>query len=70
MVMFDFWNGKENIACYGQIESIDAYGTMGQVKEVSYDIYGSDSSTTDVLNLYKHVVESKIQNINELRISN
>ena len=70
MVMFDFWNGKENIACYGQIESIDAYGAMGQVKEVSYDIYGSDSSTTDVLNLYKHVVESKIQNINELRISN
>lgn len=53
-VSFDFNNGKEKTEMYGKITIIDAYGTLGQNRKVSYDILGSDGD------LYKHIPESDV----------
>lgn len=53
-VSFDFDNGKEKTEMYGRIAVIDAYGTLGQSREVSYDIQASDGV------LYKHIPESDV----------
>ena len=61
LVKFCFDDGKKQIAHYGKIEIIDAYGTFGQSKEVSYDIMGIDERV-----LFKHVVESDVYEINDI----
>lgn len=53
-VSFDFDNGREKIEKYGKISIIDAYGTLFQRREVSYDIVDSDG----ILN--KHIPESDV----------
>lgn len=53
-VSFDFDNGIEKIEKYGRISIVDAYGTLFQQKEVSYDIVDSEG----VLN--KHIPESDV----------
>ncbi len=61
IVRFYFDNGKEKIEHYGKVEIIDAYGTWGQYKEVSYDIMGMDEIT-----LFKHVIESDVCGFQEI----
>lgn len=61
VVKFYFNNGTEKIEHYGKIEIIDAYGTWGQSKEVSYDIMGLDER-----GLFKHVVESDVYGFQEI----
>lgn len=59
-VMFYFDNGKDEQELYGTIEIIDAYGTFGQKKEVSYDIWRADDG------LYKNIPESQVFSISNL----
>ena len=59
-VLFYYDTGKEKIEHYGRIEIIDTYGTLGQSKEVSYDIMGLDERC-----LFKHVVESDVYKFHE-----
>jgi len=59
-VGFIFSDGEQEVECYGKIEYADRYGTMGQVKEVSYDIYGWDYLNQDAWVLYKHIAESNV----------
>ena len=58
IVMFYCDNGVEKEEVYGRIEIIDAYGTFGQTKEVSYDIKGPNNT------LYKHIPESDVESLN------
>lgn len=58
IVMFYCDNGVEKEEVYGRIEIIDAYGTFGQIKEVSYDIKGPNNT------LYKHIPESDVESLN------
>ena len=61
VVKFYFDSGIEKIEHYGKVEIIDAYGTWGQSKEVSYDIMGMDERA-----LFKHVVESDVYGFQEI----
>ena len=61
LVKFCFDDGKKRVDHYGKIEIIDAYGTFGQSKEVSYDIMGIDERS-----LFKHVVESDVYGFQEI----
>lgn len=54
VVAFEF-NGETKI---GTIAIIDAYGTIEQNTEVSYDIFVEDENC-----LYKHIVESLVNKI-------
>lgn len=45
----------------GSIEAVDAYGTLGQSKEVSYDIELIDGTR------YKHILESLVESIESIR---
>ena len=54
-------NDKE-IELIGTVAIIDAYGTFGQNKEVSYDIM-VDSKSGNWPILYKHIVESLVERI-------
>lgn len=58
-VLFHFDNGKEKeeFGRYGRIAAVDAYGTLGQPKEVSYDIEIEDGSW------YKYICESDIESL-------
>lgn len=60
-VLFHFSDGSNEFLCQGKIEIINAYGTMGQSKEVSYDILGPDYRNPENEVLYKHIEESMIQ---------
>ena len=65
MVYFTF--GKENDQeGYGRIEWVDDYGTFGQAKEVSYDILGIKCDAPEERLLFKHIVESQVQSIEEM----
>lgn len=57
-VMFSY--GSDDI--YGWIAVVDAYGTFGQPREVSYDIEGIDGTQCDKT-LYKHIPESVVERI-------
>ena len=46
-------DGRQEVLI-GRISGVDAFGTFGQHKEVSYDIMGPENM------LYKHIVESKV----------
>lgn len=61
MVLFYIDDGEEKRECYGGIAIVDAYGTFEQAREVSYDIRGVDGV------LYKHVLESEVCGIREMR---
>ncbi len=50
-------NGKRII---GRVKIIDAYGTLGQNKEVSYDIYSESENC-----FYKHLRESLLESEND-----
>lgn len=56
--MFSY--GSDDI--YGWIAVVDAYGTFGQPREVSYDIEGIDGTQYDKT-LYKHIPESVVERI-------
>lgn len=56
LVLFYYGNGTEKIELYGRIQNIDAYGTLKQHKEVSYDIFQNTEKI-----LYKHIPESDIE---------
>ena len=60
MVLFYILEGCEEIECYGRIQHVNRYGTAGQYREVSYDIYGPDYQETERKILYEHIVESKV----------
>ena len=47
---------------------VDDYGTLGQEKEVSYDIVGIPCDLPGEKTLFKHIRESKIQSIDEMEI--
>ena len=67
MVYFTF--GKEDAReGYGTVEWVDNYGTLGQEKEVSYDIVGIPCELPREKTLFKHIRESKIQSIDEMEI--
>lgn len=67
MVYFTF--GKEDAReGYGTVEWGDNYGTLGQEKEVSYDIVGIPCELPREKTLFKHIRESKIQSIDEMEI--
>ena len=61
LVKFCFDDGKKRVDHYGKIEIIDAYGTFGQSKEVSYDIMGIDE-----YGLFKHIVESAVFEVKDI----
>ena len=64
-----FTYGKEDEKeGYGTVEWIDDYGTLGQEKEVSYDIVGIPCELPGEKTLFKHIRESKIQSIDEMEI--
>ena len=66
-VYFTF--GKEDAReGYGTVEWVDDYGTLGQEKEVSYDIVGIPCDLPGEKTLFKHIRESKIQSIDEMEI--
>ncbi len=50
---------------YGTVEWVDDYGTLGQEKEVSYDIVGIPCELPGEKTLFK---QSKIQSIDEMEI--
>lgn len=52
---------------YGIINAIEEYGSYDQKKEVSYDITGIDSENPNKKELFKHIEESKIQSIDEMK---
>lgn len=58
-VMFYPSNNEEYMD--GSIEAVDAYGTLGQSKEVSYDIELIDGTR------YKHIPESLVESIESIR---
>lgn len=67
MVYFTF--GKEDAReGYGTVEWVDDHGTLGQEKEVSYDIVGIPCELPGEKTLFKHIRESKIQSIDEMEI--
>ena len=67
MVYFTF--GKEDAReGYGTVEWVDNYGTLGQEKEVSYDIVGIPCELPGEKTLFMHIRESKIQSIDEMEI--
>lgn len=51
---------------YGKIRVVDSYGTIGQDKEVSYDIEGFVCSASGRKMLFKHVRESEIESMEEM----
>ncbi|MBQ8040971.1 MAG: metallophosphoesterase [Lachnospiraceae bacterium] len=53
-VSFEVCKGGRQEVLTGRISGVDAFGTFGQRKEVSYDIMGPENM------LYKHIVESKV----------
>lgn len=55
-----FSNGLDDI--YGRIAVVDAYGTYGQSREVSYDIERIDGTQYEKT-LYKHIPESVVERI-------
>jgi 3-oxoacid CoA-transferase subunit A len=59
IVMFSYDNGKEQVEECGWIRIVDAKGTFGQSREVSYDIM------TPKKGLYKHILESEIMGFKE-----
>lgn len=64
-----FTYGKEDAReGYGTVEWVDDYGTLGQEKEVSYDIVGNPCELPGEKTLFKHIRESKIQSIDEMEI--
>ena len=64
-----FTYGKEDAReGYGTVEWVDDYGTLGQEKEVSYDIVGIPCELPREKTLFKHIRESKIQSIDEMEI--
>lgn len=60
LAIFNYDSGGEKKEIYGRIEVIDAYGTLEQSKEVSYDILGTDNIW------YKHIPESDVFGLSEL----
>ena len=50
------------------VEWVDNYGTLGQEKEVSYDIVGIPCELPGEKTLFMHIRESKIQSIDEMEI--
>ena len=61
--------GKEDAReGYGTVEWVDDHGTLGQEKEVSYDIVGISCDLPGKKTLFKHIRESKIQSIDEMEI--
>ena len=61
--------GKEDAReGYGTVEWVDDHGTLGQEKEVSYDIVGIPCELPREKTLFKHIRESKIQSIDEMEI--
>lgn len=67
MVMWNIEEEGETYECYGRIRIVDAYGTFGQSREVSYDIEGPNYRNPDEKICYKHIVESQLQGMNELK---
>ena len=64
-----FTYGKEDAReGYGTVEWVDDHGTLGQEKEVSYDIVGISCDLPGKKTLFKHIRESKIQSIDEMEI--
>ena len=64
-----FTFGKEDAReGYGTVEWVDDHGTLGQEKEVSYDIVGISCELPGEKTLFKHIRESKIQRIDEMEI--
>lgn len=64
-----FTFGKEDAReGYGTVEWGDNYGTLGQEKEVSYDIVRIPCELPREKTLFKHIRESKIQSIDEMEI--
>ena len=59
IVMFSYDNGKEQVEECGWIRIVDAKGTFGQSREVSYDIMTPEKG------LYKHILESEIMGFKE-----
>ena len=59
IVMFSYDNGKEQVEECGWIRVVDAKGTFGQSREVSYDIMTPEKG------LYKHILESEIMGFKE-----
>lgn len=57
--IFYFDNGKEQVEECGWIRIVDAKGTFGQSREVSYDIMTPEKG------LYKHILESEIMGFKE-----
>lgn len=69
MARFNKELGKEDAReGYGTVEWVDDYGTLGQEKEVSYDIVGIPCELPREKTLFKHIRESKIQSIDEMEI--
>ena len=71
LVMFNIQFDDKVFQCYGKIVVIDAYGTLGQPYEVSYDIQGPDyRCDNNEINkevLYKHITESQIESVDEIK---
>lgn len=65
MVLFYITEDSVEYECYGRIWWVDEYGTLGQEREVSYDIEGPDYRDGTSKILYKHIRESELQSMNE-----
>lgn len=67
MVLFYIMEDDIEYECYGRVVIVDELGTLGQEKEVSYDVEGPDYRNGSMKILYKHLEESKLQSLNELK---
>lgn len=68
MVLFYIMEDDIEYECYGRVVIVDELGTLGQEKEVSYDVEGPDYRNGSMKIFYKHLEESKLQSLNELKL--
>lgn len=67
LVLFYIVDNGEEYECSGKIVQVDKMGSVGQTKEASYDIEGADHRDFNKKMLYKHIAESDLQGMNELK---
>ena len=68
MMLFYILEDNVEYECYGRIKVVDEFGTLGQSREVSYDLEGPDYRDRTKTILYKHFEESRLQSLNELKV--
>lgn len=63
MVFFYITHENEEYECYGRVILVDDHGTLGQAREVSYDIMGPDYRDKTKKMLYKYMGRVKSREV-------